>query len=78
LGKDLASRLDRLAEDHDPLLITRENGKPAVLLISLEDFASWEETEYLLHSPLNAERLLTAVRDLDNERSGDESKLSAP
>lgn len=33
--------------------------------MSLEDFASYEETRYLLESPRNAERLLRAVAELD-------------
>jgi antitoxin YefM len=33
--------------------------------MSLEDFASYEETRYLLESPRNAERWLQAIADLD-------------
>lgn len=33
--------------------------------MSLEDFASYEETRYLLQSSKNAERLLEAVRELE-------------
>jgi len=43
----LASTLDKVNDDHNPVMITRQNGKPAVL-ISLEDFQSYEETAYLL------------------------------
>ena len=42
-------------------MITRDRGKPAAVLMSLEDFASYEETRYLLKSPRNAERLLDAT-----------------
>jgi antitoxin YefM len=75
LRKNLAARLDQVAEDHSPLLITRERGKPAAVLISLEDFASYEETQYLLKNPHNAERLLKAVQDLDAGRSAQEHEL---
>lgn len=40
-------------------------GKPSAVLMSLEDFASYEETRYLLRSPANAERLLASVAELD-------------
>jgi antitoxin YefM len=73
--KNLAARLDEVTEDHAPLLITRERGKPAAVLISLEDFASYEETQYLLKNPHNAERLLKAVQDLDAGRNGQEREL---
>jgi antitoxin YefM len=54
------SALDKVNDDHIPILITRQNGKPAVL-ISLEDFHSYEETAYLMASPKNAERLNQAI-----------------
>ncbi len=33
--------------------------------MSLEDFAAYEETRYLLRSPANAQRLLAAVTELE-------------
>ena len=65
LRKNLASAIDRVTADHDYTIITRDGGKPAAVLMSLEDFASWQETDYLLRSPANAERLRTAVAELD-------------
>ena len=65
LGKNLAATLDSVTAGHEPVLITRERGKPAAVLISLEDFASYEETAHLLRSPKNAERLMQAIAQLD-------------
>lgn len=56
----LASTLDRVNDDHQPILITRQNGKPAVV-ISLDDFQSYQETAYLMASPKNAIRLNQAI-----------------
>jgi antitoxin YefM len=75
LRKNLAARLDEVAADRAPLLITRERGKPPAVLMSLEDFASYEETRHLLKSPRNAERLLKAIRDLDAGTNGQEHEL---
>lgn len=75
LRKNLASLLDSVTEDRTPVLITRDRGKPAAVLMSVEDFASYEETQHLLKSPRNAERLLEAVRDLD-EGKGEVRELS--
>ncbi|EFO29941.1 toxin-antitoxin system, antitoxin component, PHD family [Roseibium sp. TrichSKD4] len=65
LRRNLSATLDEVADDHEPVLITRNGGKPAAVLMSLEDFASYEETRYLLSSPGNAQRLLKAVEELD-------------
>ncbi len=66
--KNLAAAIDRVNADHEPVVITRDKGKPSAVLMSLEDFASFEETRYLLRSPTNAARLLAAVADLDADR----------
>lgn len=60
----LASTLDKVNEDHNPITITRQNGKPAVVM-SLEDFHSYEETAYLMASPKNAERLNQAISEVE-------------
>lgn len=65
LRRNLAAMLDRVTDDHEPVIITRDRGKPAAVLMSIEDFASYEETRYLLQTPRNADRLLKAVSDLD-------------
>jgi len=57
--------LDSVVDDHTPVIITRGRGKTAAVLISLEDFASYEETRHLLRSPRNADRLLEAVDALE-------------
>jgi antitoxin YefM len=55
--------MDRVCLDHDPVIITR-NRDQAVVMISLEDYESLEETAYLLRSPANARRLLDSISDL--------------
>ncbi|EWH11665.1 antitoxin yefM [Catenovulum agarivorans DS-2] len=60
----LAGTLDKVNDDHKPVLITRQNGKPAVVM-SLEDFHAYEETAYLMASPKNAERLNKAIAEVE-------------
>jgi antitoxin YefM len=74
LRRNLSAALDSVVEDHAPIIITRGRGKPSAVLMSLEDFASYEETRYLLHNPRNAERLLAAVAELD-QGGGTEHEL---
>jgi antitoxin YefM len=70
---NLASTMDRVCNDHEPLIITR-NGGQSVVMLSLEDFKSLEETAYLLRNPTNAKRLLAAASQL-NAGKGVERKL---
>ena len=75
LRKNLASALDKVVEGREPVIITRDRGKPAAVLMSLEEFTSWEETLHLLRSPANAARLAAAVEELD-KGGGTERKLT--
>ena len=60
---NLATTMDRVCNDHEALIITR-NGEQSVVMLSLEDFQALEETAYLLRNPANAKRLLAAVEQL--------------
>ncbi len=60
----LASNMSRVCDNHEPIIITR-NGAQSVVMLSLEDYQSLEETAYLLRSPANAKRLLDAITQLD-------------
>lgn len=74
---NLASAMDRVCNDHEPIIITR-NGESSVVMLSLEDYqalASLKETAYLLRTPANATRLLSAVGEL-NAGKGVERNLA--
>ncbi|GHC75651.1 antitoxin [Pseudorhodoferax aquiterrae] len=60
---NLARTMDRVCEDHEALIITR-NGEQSVVMLSLEDYQALEETAYLLRNPSNAKRLLAATAQL--------------
>ena len=60
---NLASTMDRVCNDHEALIITRNGAQPVVML-SLEDFQALEETAYLLRNPANAKRLFAATEQL--------------
>jgi antitoxin YefM len=59
------ANLDELCEqvinDRDAIIITRKDGEN-VALIAADELASLLETVYLLRSPKNAERLLSALK----------------
>ena len=70
---NLASTMDRVCNDHEALIITR-NGQQSVVMLSLEDYKALEETAYLLRTPANAKRVLSAVAQL-NAGKGTEREL---
>ena len=61
---NLASTMNKVCEDHEPLIITR-NSEQSVVMMSLEDYKALEETAYLLRNPANAQRLLASVAQLE-------------
>ena len=69
-----ADIMDRVNDDRAPLLITRQQGKPVVMM-SLDDYNALEETAYLLRSPANAQRLIESVEQLRSGR-GEIRKLA--
>lgn len=62
--RNLSATINAVASNREPVRITR-SGMASVVLIALDDFASCEETSYLLRSPGNAERLRAAIAELD-------------
>jgi antitoxin YefM len=59
----LKSVMDDVCNDHTPTVITRVNGEHVVML-SLSDFNSIQETMYLLGSAKNASRLMESVAQI--------------
>ncbi len=58
--------LEQVNTDHEPVRITSKAGD--AVLMSADDYDSWQETVYLLRSPENARRLMEAVA---RDRAGD-------
>src|SRR5262245_49449897 len=63
----LAETMEKVCDDHAPVIITRKNER-SVVMISLEDYQALEETAYLLRSPKNARRLLESIAALEAGR----------
>ena len=62
--EDLATTMNRVCSDRDPVIITR-NRAQAVVMLSLDDYESLQETASLLHSPANTKRLLASIDSLN-------------
>ncbi len=61
---NLKAILDRSVNDHMPSAITRQRGKPLVM-VDLDDWISLHETLYLLSFPANAKRLTNSIANAD-------------
>ncbi len=72
--ENLASTMDQVCNDHDPVIITR-NRDQAVVMLSLQDYEALQETAYLLRSPANAKRLFESIESL-NRGKGVKRRLS--
>ncbi len=68
LRANLSAVMDRVNDDHEPVIVTRAKGR-AVVMVSLEDWASMDETTYLLASPANKAALMAAISGLDAGRT---------
>ena len=71
---NLANTMAKVCNDHAPVIITRKSEAPVVMM-SLEDYESMEETTYLLRSPANARNLLESIAELETDK-GLEKKLA--
>ncbi len=64
LRRNLAKTMEKVCDDHEPIVITRKS-EGAVVMLSLEDYESLEETTYLLRSPKNVKRLVESISQLE-------------
>jgi antitoxin YefM len=67
LRQNLKKHLDSVCESRAPLVVTRQNGEPVVVL-SLAEYESLEETLHLIRDPINAERLLRSIEEAEAGR----------
>jgi antitoxin YefM len=65
--ENFAETMDRVCDNHQPVIVTRQQQR-SVVILSLEDYEALTETAYLLRSPANARRLLAATQQLESRR----------
>jgi antitoxin YefM len=54
--------IEQVIADAEPTIICNDNGQKAVLL-SLDEYNSWQETMYLLSNPSNVEHLRRSIQE---------------
>lgn len=65
--KNLVETMERVCDNHEPVIITRK-GSRSVVMMSLEDYNSIEETGYLLRNPINAANLRESIKQYEEGR----------
>ena len=59
--EDLDGLIEQVIADVQPTILCNDKGSRAVLM-SLDEFNSWQETFYLLSNPTNAAHLLGSIK----------------
>jgi antitoxin YefM len=75
-AQNLNALIEQIIEDAEPAILLNDKGSKAVLM-SLEEFNSWQETLYLLSNPANAEHLRRSLQEA-REGKGTERELIDP
>ncbi|MDR0467546.1 MAG: type II toxin-antitoxin system prevent-host-death family antitoxin [Campylobacteraceae bacterium] len=65
--KSFKSVIDSVLFNNENVVIHRK-AKESVVVISLDEFNAIKETEYLLSNKANADRLLTAVKRIEENK----------
>jgi len=66
LRANMKSYFDSLEEDRDILLVPRQGQKEAIVIMTLSEYNSIVETEYLLSSAENRKVMEKAMKELEN------------
>ena len=62
LRQNLKTHMDNAYQDHEPLIITRKDNQNMILM-SLDDYNSITETQYLLSTESNTNHLLKSLKE---------------
>lgn len=72
--KNFTAIMNKVCEDHSPIIITRQKENPVVML-SLEDYNAIEETLYLMKTSKNASRLIRSIAEVENKNISQKSLI---
>jgi antitoxin YefM len=72
--RNLEQLIKRVVADAEPTIIVTESGERVVLL-PLDEYNSWKETQYLLSNPANSEHLRQSIRESQEGAMADLERL---
>ncbi|BBL76714.1 type II toxin-antitoxin system Phd/YefM family antitoxin [Methylomagnum ishizawai] len=73
-SQNLDGLITKVIADIEPTIVCGDNGQKAVLM-SLDEFNSWQETLYLLSNPANAEHLRKSIAEAQAGRVAERSLI---
>jgi antitoxin YefM len=73
-AQNLDALIEQIIEDAEPTILLNDKGSKAVLM-SLEEFNSWQETLYLLSNPANAEHLRRSLQEAKEGKSTEQELI---
>lgn len=68
LRQNLKANLDTVSENEELLIVHRPKGK-SIVMMTLDEYNSLQETQHLLQSKNNRERLEKAVENINAKRN---------
>jgi len=72
LRKNMKRHLDEVSESNETIVIPRNNREEdAIVLVSISEYNSWKETEFLLGNPVNRRRLLESLQQIEDGKTVD-------
>jgi antitoxin YefM len=73
-SRNLDRLIGKVIADAEPAILLNDKGEKAVLM-SLEEFTSWQETLYLLANPANAEHLCSSIQEAEAGKTSERELL---
>ena len=69
LRKNLKKYMDKVYMEDDPLIVTRKNNEN-VVMISMQEYNSLIETNYLMANEANAKHLMKSMSEVKSKKPG--------